>query len=626
MSTSTGPEAAPGRLKLLVGAVGVVYGDIGTSPLYALDKALHAATGGAIDRPAVLGVLSLIFWSVLIVVTLKYVVLILRADNDGEGGVLSLFALVQKCKIGNDRWRRKLIGLAVLGAALYYCDALITPAMSVMSAVEGLTLLDPAAGNSVVPVTLVILVVLFLVQSRGADRVGAMFGPVMLLWFSTLAVLGVLAIRNDPGVLVAVSPTYAIQMMFAHPGVALAVVGAAFLALTGSEALYADMGHFGRKPVRIAWFGIVWPSLILNYFGQGAHLLAHPEDLNQPLYALAPDGTLPALVVLATLATVIASQAVITSAFSITRQAIQLDFLPRMRVLQTSAHSAGQIYVPAINWLLAVAVAFFVVGFKSSDALAGAYGVAVAGTMLITTLFALVLASTQWRWSKGLRLAVFGPLVLIDLTFVVGNLGKLAEGAWVPVLLAGILFGLFSTWRIGREKLRRKLQAQAQPITRLPTILQGVTRVPGTAVFLASSADSVPSALLRNLEHNHVVHERVVILNVEIQRSPRWDAADRVLIEDLAPDIVILRARFGYMETPDVGEALRQARSRGLKLFADDSSFFVGWHIVTPRPRTGYEGLLLRLFAWMQRRSAQASEFFRMPERRTIALITQIEL
>ncbi len=626
MTTSTGHEAAPGRLKLLVGAVGVVYGDIGTSPLYALDKALHAATGGNIDRASVFGVLSLVFWSVLIVVTLKYVVLILRADNDGEGGVLSLFALVQKNTRGSERWGRKLIALAVLGAALYYCDALITPAMSVLSAVEGLTLLSPAAEGSIVPVTIIILVILFLLQSRGADRVGALFGPVMLLWFATLAALGLLSIAKDPSVLAAVSPTFAIAMMVAHPGIALAVIGAAFLALTGSEALYADMGHFGRKPVRMAWFGIVWPALMLNYFGQGAHLLAHPEDLNQPLYALAPAGTLPALVVLATLATVIASQAVITSAFSITRQAIQLDFLPRMRVLQTSAHSAGQIYVPVINWMLAVAVALFVLGFRSSDALAGAYGVAVAGTMLITTLFALVLASKQWKWSRALRVAVFGPLLLIDLTFVVGNLGKLAEGAWVPVLLSAVLFGLFSTWRVGRERLRRKLAAQAQPISRLPTILQGVTRVPGTAVFLASSAESVPSALLRNLEHNHVVHERVVILNVDIQRSPRWDAADRVLIEDLTPEIVILRARFGYMETPDVGEALRQARSRGLKLFADDSSFFVGWHLVQPRPRGGYEGILLRLFAWMQRRSAQASEFFRMPERRTIALITQIEL
>jgi KUP system potassium uptake protein len=448
----------------------------------------------------------------------------------------------------------------------------------------------------------------------------------MLLWFGTLGVLGVLSLAGNPAVLVAVSPTYAVQMLTAHPGLAMGVLGAVFLALTGSEALYADMGHFGRNPVRIAWFAIVWPALVLNYFGQGAFLLQHPEGINHPLYHMAPAHILPALVVLATAATVIASQAVITSAFSITRQAVQLDFLPRMRVLQTSAHSAGQIYVPAINWLLCLAVGLFVLGFQSSDALAGAYGVAVAGTMCITSLFAVVLASTQWQWSKGLRIAVFGPLLLIDLTFLTGNLGKIAEGAWVPVLLSLLLFGLFTTWRLGRERLRRTIATQMQPISRLPIILEGVTRVPGTAVFLASSAEAVPSALLRNLEHNHVVHERVVILNVEIQRSPRWDATDRVLIENLTPDIIILRARFGYMETPDVGEALRQARSRGLKVFADDSSFFVGWHIVIPRPRTGYDGLLLRLFAWMQRRSTQASEFFRMPERRVIALITQIEL
>ena len=621
-----GDSRPPGAGKLLIGAIGVVYGDIGTSPLYALEKSLRAAAGEAIDRAAVLGVLSIVFWSLAVVVTLKYVVLILRADNEGEGGVLSLFALVLKRVTGSDAWRRRLTGLAVLGAAMYYCDALITPAMSVMSAVEGLELLNPAAEQSVVPVTLVILSVLFLLQSRGADRVGALFGPVMLLWFAVLATLGVWNLIHNPSVLIAVSPWYAVAMLSQHPLLAMGVLGAVFLALTGSEALYADMGHFGRRPVRIAWFFIVWPALVLNYFGQGAFLMNHPEGIAQPLYAMAPQHLLPALVVLATAATVIASQAVITSAFSITRQAVQLDFLPRMRVLQTSAHSAGQIYVPAINWLLCVAVALFVVGFRSSDALAGAYGVAVAGTMVITSTFALVLASTQWQWSKGLRIAVFGPLMLIDATFLVGNLGKIAEGAWVPVLLSMLLFGLFSTWRMGRNRLRDAIADQTQPIARLPGILEGVMRVPGTAVFLASSAETIPSAMLRNLEHNHVVHERIVILNVEIQRSPRQDATDRVLIEELAPHLVVLRARFGYMETPDVGEALRQARSRGLKLFADDCSFFVGWHVVLPRPRRGYLGFLLRLFAWMQRRSTQASEFFRMPERRTIALITQIEL
>jgi KUP system potassium uptake protein len=617
---------APGAGKLLVGAIGVVYGDIGTSPLYAMDASLRAAAGEHIDRAAVLGVLSLISWSLLLVVTLKYVVLMLRADNEGEGGILSLFALVQRKVAGSDAVRRRLIALAMLGAALFYCDALITPAISVMSAVEGLTLLNPGAKSAVVPVTLVILVLLFLIQRHGTERVGSLFGPVMILWFVVLAVLGLNALLQNPGVLVALSPTYGIALLVQNPTLALAIIGGVFLALTGGEALYADMGHFGRTPVRMAWFGIVWPALLLNYFGQGAHLLAHPGDAAQPLYALAPPALLPALVILATLATVIASQAVITSAFSITRQAVQLDFLPRMRVLQTSAHSLGQIYVPAINWLLAVAVASFVISFEESAALAAAYGAAVAGTMVITTILAILLARTQWNWPRWQMICVFGPLLAIDSTFLVGNLGKIAEGAWVPILLALILFGLFSTWRMGRDRLRRAIAAQTQPIGRLPAIVEGVTRVPGTAVFLASSADSVPSALLRNLEHNHVVHERIVILNVEFQRSPRQDAGDRVLIENLAQDIVILRARFGYMETPDVGEALRQARARGLKLFSDDCSFFIGWHVVVPRPRSGYLGFLLRLFAWMQRRSTQASEFFRMPERRVIALITQIEL
>jgi KUP system potassium uptake protein len=465
-----------------------------------------------------------------------------------------------------------------------------------------------------------------MLQRRGTEHVGALFGPVMVLWFLSLGVLGVRSLLLNPGVLVAVSPWYGAALLAQHPAMSLAIFGGVFLALTGGEALYADMGHFGRRPVRVAWFAAVWPALLLNYFGQGAHLLSNPGAVSQTLYSLAPPQLLPWLVILATLATVIASQAVITSAFSITRQAVQLDFLPRMRVLQTSVHSHGQIYVPAINWLLCLFVALFVLAFEKSEALAAAYGAAVAGTMVITTVLAIILARTQWRWRAWQMLLVFMPLLLVDCTFLVGNLGKIAEGAWVPILLALILFGLFSTWRMGRDRLRRAIASQTQPIARLPIILEGVTRVPGTAVFLASSADAVPSALLRNLEHNHVVHERIVILNIDIQRSPRWDATDRVLIENLTPDIIVLRARFGYMETPDVGEALRQARSRGLKIFADDSSFFIGWHIVVPRPRTGYEGFLLRLFAWMQRRSTQASEFFRMPERRVIALITQIEL
>ncbi|MEO7773635.1 MAG: KUP/HAK/KT family potassium transporter [Steroidobacteraceae bacterium] len=610
----------------VVGALGVVYGDIGTSPLYALEQSVKATGQETIDSALMFGVLSLMFWSLLVVVTLKYVVLMLRADNQGEGGILSLFALVQRHLASAGRYRAHLIALAVLGAALYYCDALITPAISMLSAVEGLQLLDPGFKKLILPITIGIVVALFAIQHRGTESVGKVFGPVMVLWFLVLGISGVTSIVQNPAVLQALNPVWAIQLLSAHAGTSLIIVGAVFLALTGSEALYADMGHFGKLPVRIAWFGLVWPALLLNYFGQGALLLRTPEAVSDPLYHLLPQGLLPAMVVLATAATVIASQAVISSAFSITRQAIQLDFLPRMRVLQTSAEAHGQIYVPAINHILMIAVALFVIAFGSSDALAAAYGAAVAGTMLITTILASFLARREWQWSLSGVALVFTPLLLIDATFVTGNLTKFKEGAWVPIALATLLFSLFMIWRSGRLQLRNALALLAVPIGEIGKVLQGVQRVPGTAVFLASTADSVPSALLRNIEHNHVAHERIVILNLEIARTPRQDPTDRVRFEEFMPEVFLLRARFGYMETPDVSEALKRARARGLKIFVADCSFFVGWHLVIPRPRGGYAGIKRRMFAWMQRRSTQASEFFRMPERRVIALVTQVEI
>jgi KUP system potassium uptake protein len=627
MSSQSGGVAKPLSVSAIVGALGVVYGDIGTSPLYALDTSLNAAgSGGAPDAATVLGILSLVCWSLFIVVTLKYVVLMLRADNQGEGGILSLFALAQRHMSKAGRWRQYLVVLAVMGAALFYCDALITPAISVMSAVEGLQLLDPGMAHSVVPVTIIVLVLLFAIQRRGTARVGSLFGPIMMVWFAVLAVTGGLAIAQQPQVLMALNPSYGVLFLFHHPGVAFAVSGGVFLALTGGEALYADMGHFGRGPVRIAWFGMVWPALLLNYFGQGAYLLGHPGKPTQLLYALVPESLLPGMVILATAATVIASQAVITSAFSITRQAVQLDFLPRVRVLQTSEHEEGQIYVPVVNVILMVAVSLFVVAFGSSEALAGAYGAAVAGTMTITTILGCFIATVEWNWSRFRLAIVFLPLLLVDLCFLFGNLTKIAQGAWVPILLSAILFAVFMIWRGGRQQLRKALAAEAIPIEQIGTLLDGARRVPGTAVFLASSAKTVPTALLRNLEHNHIVHEHVVILNLEIARTPRQDPTDRVRIEQIRPDVTVLKARFGYMETPDVSEALKQARSRGLKLFVDDCSFFVGWHLVVPRSRAGYTGVKRRIFAWLQRRSTQASEFFRMPERRVIALVTQVEI
>ena len=609
-----------------LGAIGVVYGDIGTSPLYALEQSLNA-TGDATQLPAtVLGVLSLMFWSLLIVVTLKYVVLIMRADNEGEGGILSLFALVQRRLEEAPRWGRAIIALAVMGAALFYCDALITPAISVLGAVEGLELLSPETSRFVVPVTLVIIVLLFAIQRRGTERVGRLFGPIMVLWFVVLGYTGALAIERNPQVLAALDPRYGLALLYSHRTVALVLLGAVFLTVTGGEALYADMGSFGKGPVRLAWFAMVWPALLLSYFGQGALVLSDPAAAHKPLFALVPIAVLPWMVVLATLAAIIASQATITGAFTVTRQAVQLDLLPRLRILQTSAREHGHIYVPVVNTLVFVAVCIFVIGFGSSDALGGAYGAAVAGTMGVTTLLGMVLAVSRWRWSGWQVILSFGPLIVIDAIYTIANLAKFMQGAWVPLLFASLLYGVFMTWRSGRRLLRAALREMAVPLRNLPQLLEGATRVPGTAVFLVSEPRFVPTALLRNLEHNHVVHERIVFLNMEFVRTPRQDPNDRVRLDTLQEGVHLVTARFGFMETPDVGEALKHCRVRGLKLFSQDCSFFLGWHLVAPRPRAGYQGLRRRLFAWMQGRSTQAAEFFRMPEKRVIVLATQVEL
>ena len=610
----------------VLGAMGIVYGDIGTSPLYALEQSLNAAGGAAAGMAALFGVLSLMFWSLLVVVTIKYVVLMLRADNEGEGGILSLYTLVQRKLGDNSRRARVVVTRAVLGAALFYCDALITPAISVLSAVEGLELLSPAASRAVIPVTLIIIVLLFAIQRRGTERVGRLFGPVMLLWFGTLAVTGLVAIVRQPQILQALDPRFGALLLLQHPLIALAVLGGVFLTLTGGEALYADMGHFGKGPVRVAWFALVWPALLLSYFGQGALILTTPAAAHLPLYALVPAQLLPAMVILATAATIIASQATISGAFSVTRQAIQLDLLPRLRILQTSAREHGQIYIPVVNTLLAVAVGLFVLGFGSSGALGAAYGAAVAGTMLITTVLGLLLAHSSWGWRSWQVALVFGVLLLIDAVYLLANLSKFADGAWVPLSLAAVMFGLFTTWRTGRQLLRNALRAVAVPLAQLPELLTQATRVPGTAVFLASDPRFIPTAFMRNFEHNRVAHERIVLLNLEIARTPRQNPVDRVRYEELCPGVYAVTARFGFMETLDVTEALKQCRARGLKLFAQDCSFFLGWHLVVPRPRGGYDGLRRRLFAWMQRRSTQAAEFFRMPEQRVVVLATQVEL
>ena len=611
-------------LPAVIGAIGIVYGDIGTSPLYALETALNA-TGG-FDSLAVLGCLSLIFWSMMLSVTFKYVTIMMRADNQGEGGILALFALAQRAPEAGRHWFRWLIGLALAGTAFFFCDALITPAISVLSAVEGLEMLDPDFEKAVIPVTLAVLALLFMIQKRGTARVGRLFGPVMILWFLVIAVLGVIAIMHHPSVLIAINPFYGIQLLATHSVTALAILGGVFLSLTGGEALYADMGHFGKAPVRIAWFALVWPALLINYFGQGALLLEHGSMIQHALYAMVPATLLPWMLILATAATVIASQAVISGAFSVARQAVQLDLLPRIRILQTSALEQGQIYVPIVNTLQFLAVAAFVLGFKSSEALSGAYGAAVVGTMFITNILGGFVAATQWHWPRWGIAAVFLPLLATDSVFLAGNLTKLETGGWIPITLGAVLYFVFWTWRSGRLELRSALARLAVPRKDLAKVIDGSIRVPGTGVFLASDRGLLPSALVRNIEHNKVVHERVIILNIEITDVPRQDPVRRVEIEEILPGVYEITARFGFMETPDVSQAMKSCRTRGMRVFAEDSSFFVGRHLVRARPLPGLKGLQRRFFASMQRHSTQAAEFFRMPYKGVIVLNTAVEI
>src|SRR6266699_327984 len=572
----------------IVGVMGIVYGDIGTSPLYALESALDAA--GGYDAEVLLGVLSLVFWSLTISVTLKYITVIMRADNEGEGGILALFALAQRRLITGSTWAKVAVGLALAGTAFFFCDALITPAISVLGAVEGLEVLNPGLKSGVVPVTIIVIMVLFAYQRHGTASVARLFGPIMLLWFVVIGVIGVIPIVRSPQILLALNPLHGIDLLVHRAPVALAIIGAVFLAITGGEALYADMGQFGRRPVRIAWFALVGPALVINYFGQGALLLELGRPVAHPLYHLVSAAVLPWMVVLATAAAIIASQATISGAFSMARQAVHLDLLPRLRVLQTSALEQGQIYVPIVNWLVFIAVCAFVVGFGSSAALGGAYGAAVVGTMVVTTILGAFVAATQWNWPTWQVAGLFSVMLVTDCTYVAGNLTKVPNGGWIPLTLGAALCLIFTTWRNGRLELRAALAKMAVPRSEIGKLVTGVHRVPGTGVFLASNSHLVPSALIRNIEHNGVVHQRVIILNVEISDTPRQDPVRR------------------------------------LRMFTEDSSFFVGRHVVRARPLPGLRGLQRRLFARMQQYSTQAAEFFRMPFRDVVVLNTAVEI
>jgi KUP system potassium uptake protein len=619
---STSKVTAPA----VIGALGVVYGDIGTSPLYAFRAALSASAGVAPREDTVFGVLSLIFWALLLVVSIKYLTIVVRADNDGQGGILALLARLEQHFYRWGTVSRYVLGAGMLGAALFFCDAIITPAISVLSAVEGLAVADPGLERWVLPAATGILVGLVLVQRIGTASVSRWFGPVMVLWFVTLGVLGLLSIMETPRVLGALNPAWGLWYLQAYPGISSLIIGAVFLCITGAEALYADVGHFGKWTVRVAWFGLVWPGLLLNYFGQGALALRETGALDSPFYRLAPEPLLPFLIGLATAATVIASQAVITGAFSLTRQAVQLDFMPRVNIVQTSARERGQVYVPFTNWTLLALVLLMIALFRSSEALAAAYGAAVAGTEWITTLLACLVARQEWRWPLVAIVAAFAGFFMLDTVFVVANLSKFAAGAWVPLLLAAGLFLVFEAWREGRERLRRRLDTAAVSFRELPRLMEGAARVPGTAVFLASRADVIPSAFLRNLEHNRVLHENVVFLNVEFQRVPQVDSLARLAIEELSPSIYTVKAAYGFMETPNMRDIIQQCDRRGLRLFGRDYTFFLGQHVVVPLEQRKVHRWQRAVFAWLQRRSAGAAEFFGMPLRRVVILSTVVEI
>jgi KUP system potassium uptake protein len=616
-----------GLWALTVGSIGVVYGDIGTSPLYALREAVVASggPGGLVTRASVFGVLSLILWALILIVTIKYVLILLRADNSGEGGTLTLMALAQRAlgKSGS-----VVVLLGIVSGALFYGDALITPALSVLSAIEGLKVATPAFDESVVPFTIVILVALFAVQSRGTGRVGAFFGPIMCVWFIAIAIPGVQRIIGDPEVLWAFNPLYGLSFLFDHGKVGLLTLGAVFLAVTGAEALYADLGHFGRRPIQTAWLFIVLPSLAVNYLGQGALVLTDPKAVSNPFFLLYPDWALLPMVGLATVATVIASQAVITGAYSLTRQAIQLGLLPRLEIRHTSETRFGQIYMPRVNALLLVGVLVLVAVFKSSSALASAYGIAVTGTMVVTAMMALIVIWKGWHWSLPAAAALMVPFLVVDLTFLAANLLKVVEGGWVPLAFGGCLMIVMYTWRRGTRLLFEKTRRQETPLKDLVAMLERKPpqRVPGTAVFFTSDPESAPTALLHSLKHYKVLHEQNVILTVDTADLPHMSPAERVRIEQISPTFSRVRLRFGYMETPNVPKALAIARKVGWHFDIMATSFFLSRRALKPAVHSGMPRWQDRLFIRLAGAANDATDYFQIPTGRVVEVGTQVTI
>ncbi len=618
---------------MLVGALGVVFGDIGTSPLYTLRETFVHGSGMRPSPEHVLGVLSILFWAVTLTVTIKYVMLIMRADNKGEGGVLALATLAtqgllsQHIKGGSRRVRRVITLAAVVGLSLFYGDAVITPAISVMSAVEGLSAVEPGFSAYVVPLSLLILVLLFLLQARGTEGVGRLFGPVMLVWFAVLGLLGVWQIVQHPAVLRALNPLYGLHLIGDRGFGIFWAFGSIVLAVTGAEALYADMGHFGRKPIRLAWFAVVLPGLMLNYFGQGALIMQNPEVVRQVFFKLVPQNMIIALVALSALATVIASQAVISGVFSLTRQAIQLGYLPRMEIKHTSETEIGQIYLPRVNWMLMAAIVALVVGFGSSDRLAGAYGLAVTGAMLVDATLAMVVAMLVWRWRWPVAALVFGALAIPDFSFFIANALKIPEGGWLPLLVAAFIFYTITTWRRGRQLVGAELMESALPLSQfLERMERAPDRVAGTAVFLTADASATPPAFLHNLKHNKILHERVIVLEVDTMDVPRVPEAKRVEVERLGKGFYSVKARYGFMEQPDVPAALRACRPHGIAYDEMETSFFLGRETLVPATRSRLGRWRRDFFISLSHTASASKAFFRIPPNRAIELGNQIQI
>jgi KUP system potassium uptake protein len=630
MATSGARASQSSKAALTLLALGVVFGDIGTSPLYAVKETFSPAHGIPLDAANILGGLSTIFWSLMIVVSLKYVVLIMRADNRGEGGIMALLALASSAIKDHPQWRTPMLLIGVFGASLFYGDAVLTPAISVLSAVEGLEVGTSAFKPYVVPIAVVVIVALFVFQSQGTAVVGRLFGPITLAWFLSIGAAGAYGIAQHPGVLVALNPLYALSFLASHAAESFVVLGAVVLAVTGAEALYADMGHFGKGAVRVAWFGLVGPALVLNYFGQGALLIVKPEAVQNPFFLLLPGWALYPMVALATVATVIASQAVISGAYSMTQQAIQLGFLPRMAVVHTSARERGQIYIPAINWLILAGVLTAVIGFGSSSRLASAYGVAVTATMLVDTLLTFFVIRYLWRYPLWLCVFATGCFVVVDIAFFGATLLKVVDGGWFPLAIGAIVFTAMTTWRQGRSILFNRLRASSVPLKPFldSLFVDPPQRVPGTAVFLTATPEATPHALLHNLNHNKVLHERVVFLTADVTEEP-WVTFDkRVSITKLGHGCWRMNVRYGFMNEPDIAHTLEIASSLGLEFEMMSTSFFLSRETVVPVSElpSGMAFWREKLFAMMARNAGNAADYFKLPTNRVIELGTKVEI